>query len=52
MDVEAYAALLADLKLGFDPGRTFYDVPRMRNSTSDNDLTSGIAYAFDPHRDT
>ena len=71
MDVEAYAALLADLKprfihhprskerirdvlidLGCDPGRTFYDVPRMRSSTSDNYLTSGIAYAFHPHRDT
>jgi Phytanoyl-CoA dioxygenase (PhyH) len=71
MDVEAYAALLADLKprfihhprskerirdvlidLGCDPERTYFDVPRMRSSTSNNYLTSGIAYAFHPHRDT
>jgi len=71
MDVEAYAALLADLKPRFihhprskecirdlledlrcDLDRTYFDVPRMRSSTSDNYLTSGIAYAFHPHRDT
>jgi hypothetical protein len=39
-------------ELGCDPGKTFFDVPRMRTSTSDNYLTSGIAYAFHPHRDT
>jgi len=71
MDVQDYAALLADLKPRFihhprskdcirailtdfdcDPERTYFDVPRMRTSTSDNYLTTGIAYAFHPHRDT
>ncbi len=71
MEVEAYAALLADLKprfihsprskesirdflvdVGCDPERTYFDVPRMRTATSDNYLTSGIAYAFHPHRDS
>jgi hypothetical protein len=37
---------------GCDPELTYFDVPRMRTSTSDNYLTSGIAYAFHPHRDT
>jgi hypothetical protein len=71
MDVEGYAALLADLKprfihdheskrliqemltdLGCDPEKVYFDVPRMRSSTSHGYLTSGIAYAFHPHRDT
>jgi hypothetical protein len=38
--------------LGCDPNETYFDVPRMRSSTSDNYLTTGIAYAFHPHRDT
>lgn len=42
--------ILSDL--GCDPHKTFFDVPRMRTATSDNYLTSGIAYAFHPHRDT
>lgn len=37
---------------GCDPEKTYFDVPRMRSSTSDDYLTSGIAYAFHPHRDT
>jgi hypothetical protein len=37
---------------GCDPELTYFDVPRMRSSTSDDFLTSGIAYAFHPHRDT
>jgi len=37
---------------GCDPELTFFDVPRMRSSTSDDYLTAGIAYAFHPHRDT
>jgi hypothetical protein len=37
---------------GCDLGKTYFDVPRLRTSTSDNYLTSGIAYAFHPHRDT
>lgn len=71
MEVEEYAALLADLKprfihhpeskrliqemlgdLGCDLEQVYFDVPRMRTSTSDDFLTTGIAYAFHPHRDT
>jgi hypothetical protein len=71
MEVEDYAALLADLKprfihdpeskrliqemltdLGCDAEKVYFDVPRMRSSTSHGYLTSGIAYAFHPHRDT
>ena len=71
MDVEAYAAMLAQLKPAFihhpeskrhlcailaehgcDPEDTYFDVPRLRTSTSDDYLTTGIAYAFHPHRDT
>lgn len=39
-------------ELGCDLTQTYFDVPRMRTATSDNYLTSGIAYAFHPHRDT
>jgi len=39
-------------EMGCDPENTYFDVPRMRTSTSENYLTSGIAYAFHPHRDT
>jgi len=71
MEVEAYAAILAQLKPRFihhpeskrhlcailaehgcDPELTYFDVPRLRTSTSDDYLTTGIAYAFHPHRDT
>ncbi len=38
--------------LGCDPEKVYFDVPRMRSSTSHGYLTSGIAYAFHPHRDT
>ena len=37
---------------GCDPARTYFDVPRLRTSTSDDYLTTGIAFAFHPHRDT
>jgi hypothetical protein len=40
------------VSLGCDPAKTFFDVPRLRTSTSDGYLTTGIAYAFHPHRDT
>ena len=43
-------AILRDF--GCDLGQTYFDVPRMRSSTSDNFLTTGIAYAWHPHRDT
>ncbi len=39
-------------ELGCDLTKTYFDVPRLRTATSDNYLTSGIAYAFHPHRDT
>jgi len=39
-------------ELGCDPESTCFDLPRLRSSTSDGYLTSGIAYAFHPHRDT
>jgi hypothetical protein len=38
--------------LGCDLDKTYFDVPKMRSSTSDNYLTTGIAYAWHPHRDT
>ena len=37
---------------GCDLDLTYFDVPRLRTSTSDGYLTSGIAYAWHPHRDT
>ena len=40
------------LERGCNSTQAYFDVPRMRTSTSDNYLTSGIAYAFHPHRDT
>ena len=47
---EAIRQLLADL--GCDLAKTYFDVPRLRTATSDDYLTSGLAYAFKPHRDT
>jgi phytanoyl-CoA dioxygenase PhyH len=38
--------------MGCDLEETFFDVPKMRSSTSNNYLTTGIAYAWHPHRDT
>jgi hypothetical protein len=42
--------LLADL--GCDTSQTYFDVPRLRTACHGNYLTSGLAYAFHPHRDT
>jgi hypothetical protein len=39
-------------ELGCDLSKNYFDVPRMRTSTSDGYLTTGIAYAWHPHRDT
>jgi hypothetical protein len=39
-------------ELGCDLQKTYFDVPRMRTATSDDYLSTGIAYAFHPHRDT
>src|SRR5262249_7866676 len=43
-------AILEDF--GCDLNKTYFDVPRLRTATSGNYLTSGLAYAFHPHRDT
>jgi hypothetical protein len=37
---------------GCDLSQTYFDVPRMRTAFPGNYLSSGIAYAFHPHRDT
>lgn len=47
---ELQKAYLAEL--GFDPWRTYLDVPRMRVATSDGYLVSGVGHAQPPHRDT
>jgi hypothetical protein len=39
-------------ELGCDLEKIYFDVPRMRTSTSDGYLTTGIAFAWHPHRDT
>src|SRR5262245_56940377 len=39
-------------ELGGDPTKVYFDVPRMRSATAHDYLTTGIAYAFHPHRDT
>ncbi len=39
-------------ELGCDLKKIYTDVPKMRSSTSDGYLTTGIAYAWHPHRDT
>jgi len=37
---------------GCDLEKTYFDVPRLRTAFPSDYLTSGIAYAFHPHRDT
>jgi hypothetical protein len=37
---------------GCDLGKTYFDVPRLRTAFPADYLSSGIAYAFHPHRDT
>ena len=37
---------------GCELDKTYYEVPKLRSSTSDGYLTTGIAYAWHPHRDT
>ncbi|MFL6143610.1 MAG: hypothetical protein ACJ72N_17330 [Labedaea sp.] len=46
---ELIPALLEEFGCALD--RTYFDVPRLRTSTSNDYLTSGISYAFHPHRD-
>ena len=38
--------------VGCDLSLTYFDVPRMRTATSNDYLSTGIAFAFHPHRDT
>jgi hypothetical protein len=40
------------LDRGCDPKTTYFDVPRLRTSTSDDYLAAGIAHNWHPHRDT
>jgi hypothetical protein len=47
---ELIRALLVEMEC--DPLKTYFDIPRMRSSTSNGYLTTGIAYAWHPHRDT
>lgn len=46
--------LVQDLLLDFgcNPELTYFDVPRLRTSTSHQYLTRGLAYSFEAHRDT
>ena len=39
-------------EFGCDPAKTYFDVPRLRTATAHEYMTSGLAYAFKPHRDT
>ncbi len=39
-------------ELGCDLNKVYFDVPKMRSSTSGGYLTTGIAYAWHLHRDT
>lgn len=50
-DSKAFIVQMLD-ELGCDPDKVHFDVPRLRTSTSNDYLTTGIAYAFHPHRDT
>ena len=44
------SAILEDC--GCDLAKTYYEVPKLRSSTSNDYLTKGIAFAWHPHRDT
>ncbi|MFN3193530.1 MAG: hypothetical protein ACE361_23660 [Aureliella sp.] len=39
-------------ELGCDSDSTYFDVPRLRTACSGDYLSTGMAYAFKPHRDT
>lgn len=38
--------------LGIDPDVTYFDLPRLRVAPPGDYLTSGVSYAYKPHRDT
>jgi hypothetical protein len=40
------------VSLGYDPERTYYDVPRLRVVPCDGYLSAGVSYAYQAHRDT
>ena len=40
------------IEKGCDQTKTYFDVPRIRTACAGDYLTSGLAYAFKPHRDT
>jgi hypothetical protein len=40
------------VEAGCDPETTYFDLPKLRVVTSDGYLTSGLGYAYRPHRDT
>ncbi len=39
-------------QLGCDRSQTYFDVPRLRTACAGDYLSTGMAYAFKPHRDT
>jgi hypothetical protein len=47
---ELIPALLEEL--GCNMSETYFDVPRLRTACAGDYLSSGLAYAFKPHRDT
>jgi len=38
--------------VGSDPSATYFDLPRLRVAPPGNYLTTGVSYAYKPHRDT
>jgi len=51
--IREYKRLIIEMliDLGCDPEKVYLDLPRMRTSTAQGYLTTGIAYAFHPPRD-
>ncbi len=47
---ELIRTILKDV--GCDLEKVYFDVPRLRTSTTDSYLTSGLGYVFKPYRDT
>lgn len=40
------------VEMGCDPGRTYFDLPRLRVVPPSEYLSSGVSYNYKPHRDT
>jgi hypothetical protein len=49
-DCKRYIRDLMD-ELGCDTSSVYFDVPKLRSATANGYLSTGIAYAFPPHRD-